>query len=201
MSDDPIPAPSGAVTELLNAWSGGNAESLDPLFNLVYPRLRQIAGALFRGERPESLLQPTSVVNELFLKLVRHHSLQFESREHFYSFAAALMRRILVDQARSEQRAKRDGGIKVPLDDDLGWTATLPSTDLLDIDRALEDLHELDPRKSRIVELRFFLGSTAEETADLLQMSKATVDRELRFARGWLSERLRSQAGAPGGPA
>jgi RNA polymerase sigma factor (TIGR02999 family) len=199
MSEESNQIPSGAVTELLNSWSGGNAESLDPLFNLVYPRLRQIAGALFRGERPESLLQPTSVVNELFLKLVRHHSLKFESREHFYNLAASLMRRILVDQARSEHRGKRAGGIRIPLDDDLGWTASLPSTDLLDIDRALEDLQQLDPRKSRIVELRFFLGSTAEETADLLQMSKATVDRELRFARGWLSERLQSTAAARGG--
>jgi RNA polymerase sigma factor (TIGR02999 family) len=201
MSEESNPIPSGAVTELLNSWSGGNAESLDPLFNLVYPRLRQIAGALFRGERPESLLQPTSVVNELFLKLVRHHSLKFESREHFYNLAASLMRRILVDQARSEQRDKRGGGIRIPLDDDLAWTASLPSTDLLDIDRALEDLQQLDPRKSRIVELRFFLGSTAEETADLLQMSKATVDRELRFARGWLSERLQATAAARGGGA
>ena len=200
MSEESNQIPSGAVTELLNSWSGGNAESLDPLFNLVYPRLRQIAGALFRGERPESLLQPTSVVNELFLKLVRHHSLKFESREHFYNLAASLMRRILVDQARSEHRGKRAGGIRIPLDDDLGWTASLPSTDLLDIDRALEDLQQLDPRKSRIVELRFFLGSTAEETADLLQMSKATIDRELRFARSWLYERLQP-GGAPGGAA
>jgi len=110
------------------------------------------------------------------------------------------MRRILVDQARSEHRSKRDGGLRVPLHDEMEWVSGLPSADLLDIDRALEDLEQLDPRKSRIVELRFFLGSTAEETADLLQMSKATIDRELRFARSWLYERLQP-GGAPGGAA
>jgi RNA polymerase sigma factor (TIGR02999 family) len=194
MTERPSSEPSGEVTELLRRWSEGQTESLDPLFNLVYPRLRQIASALFRGESAESILQPTSVVNELFIKLVRQHSLQFESREHFFSLAASLMRRILVDHARSEHRVKRDGGLRVPLNDDLAWVSTLSSTDLLDIDRALEDLQKIDPRKSRMVELRFFLGSTSEEAADILQTSKATVDRELRFARGWLYARLQSSA-------
>jgi RNA polymerase sigma factor (TIGR02999 family) len=194
MTDTDNPPPSGQITELLRRWSDGQNESLEPLFNLVYPRLRQIANALFRGESPDSLLQPTSVVNELFIKLVRQHSLQFENREHFFSLAASLMRRILVDHARSERAAKRDGGIKVPLEDELAWVSTLPSADLLDIDRALLELQQLDPRKSRMVELRFFLGATSEETAELLQMSKATVDRELKFARGWLYQRLQSGA-------
>jgi RNA polymerase sigma factor (TIGR02999 family) len=167
---------------------------LDPLFNMVYPRLRQIANALFRGESPQSLLQPTGVVNELFIKLVRQHSLRFDNREHFFSLAASLMRRILIDHARAENRDKRDGGVKVPLHDDLVWVSTMPSADLLDIDRALEELQKIDPRKSRMVELRFFLGSTSEETADLLNVSKATVDRELKFARGWLYERLQFDA-------
>ena len=200
MNDTDNSPPAGQITELLRRWSDGETASLDPLFNLVYPGLRQIANALFRGEPPESLLQPTSVVNELFIKLVRQHSLQFDNRQHFFSLAASLMRRILVDHARSEQRAKRDGGIQVPLDDELAWVSSLPSTDLLDIDRALLDLQKLDPRKSRLVELRFFLGSTAEETAELLQISKATVDRELKFARGWLFQRLQSQSGQDGVP-
>jgi RNA polymerase sigma factor (TIGR02999 family) len=184
----------GQVTELLRRWSEGQTDSLDPLFNLVYPRLRQIANALFRGESADSMLQPTSVVNELFIKLVRQHSLQFENREHFFSLAASLMRRILVDHARSANRNKRDGGVRVPLHEDLVWDSSMPSADLLDIDRALGDLHKIDPRKSRMVELRFFLGSTSEETADLLNTSKATVDRELKFARGWLYERLQASA-------
>lgn len=182
----------GDVTELLKRWSAGETESLDPLFNLVYPRLRQIANAMFRGESPGSLLQATSIVNELFIKLVRQHSLRFDNREHFFSLAASLMRRILIDHARSEHRVKRDGGVKVALKDDLAWVSGMPSVDLLDVDRALEDLEKLDPRKSRMVELRFFLGSTSEETADLLQTSKATVDRELKFARSWLYQRLQS---------
>jgi RNA polymerase sigma factor (TIGR02999 family) len=160
----------------------------------VYPRLRQIANALFRGESPESVLQPTSVVNELFIKLVRQHSLQFENREHFFSLAASLMRRILVDHARSENRIKRNGGQRVALTDDLAWGWAMPSADLLDIDRALKELQKIDPRKSRMVELRFFLGTTSEETADILETSKATVDRELKFARGWLYERLQANA-------
>jgi RNA polymerase sigma factor (TIGR02999 family) len=199
MTDSSKSIPPGQITELLRRWSEGETDSLDPLFNIVYPRLRQIANALFRGESPESLLQPTSVVNELFIKLVRQHSLQFDNREHFFSLAASLMRRILIDHARSEHRIKRDGGVKVPLEDELAWVAGMPSADLLDIDRALRDLHKLDARKSRMIELRFFLGSTSSETAELLRMSKATVDRELKFARGWLYERLRSYAAAPDG--
>jgi RNA polymerase sigma factor (TIGR02999 family) len=194
MTDSSKSIPPGQITELLRRWSEGETDSLDPLFNIVYPRLRQIANALFRGESPESLLQPTSVVNELFIKLVRQHSLQFDNREHFFSLAASLMRRILIDHARAEHRVKRDGGVKVPLEDELAWVAGMPSADLLDIDRALRDLHELDARKSRMIELRFFLGSTSSETAELLRISKATVDRELKFARGWLYERLRSYA-------
>jgi RNA polymerase sigma factor (TIGR02999 family) len=194
MTEQSNSGPPGQVTELLRRWSEGQTDSLDALFNLVYPRLRQIANALFRGESSDSMLQPTSVVNELFIKLVRQHSLQFENREHFFSLAASLMRRILVDHARSEKRDKRDGGVKVPLNEDLLWVSSMPSADLLDIDRALKDLHKIDPRKSRMVELRFFLGSTSEETADLLNTSKATVDRELKFARGWLYERLQASA-------
>jgi RNA polymerase sigma factor (TIGR02999 family) len=192
MSDQSKLESAGDVTQLLQQWSDGRTDSLDPLFNLVYPRLRQIANALFRGEAPESMLQPTGVVNELFIKLVRQHSLRFDNREHFFSLAASLMRRILVDHARAERRDKRSGGTQVPLHEDLIWVSSMPSADLLDIDRALEELQKIDPRKSRMIELRFFLGSTAEETADLLQTSKATVDRELKFARGWLHERLRA---------
>jgi RNA polymerase sigma factor (TIGR02999 family) len=181
---------SGEITVLLNQWSGGEPAASEPLFALVYPQLRRIAGALFRGERPENLLQPTSVVNELFLKLVRQRSVRFEDREHFYSLCARLMRRVLVDQARSEGRVKRSGGTPVPLEDELASVTTSPES-AIDLDRILD---EIDPRKCRMVELRFFVGFTAEETADLLGMSKATVDRDLRFARGWLADRLRGSA-------
>ena len=182
-------AQAGDVTELLREWSEGKPDAIDRLFEVVYPQLRQIAGALFRGERPENVLQPTSVVNELFLKLIRQRSLRFEDREHFYSLSARLMRRVLLDHARSQQRQKRDGGISVPLDEKLAWIDA-KQVELMDLDRVLDELEELDAKKCRMVELRFFLGFTAEETAELLSTSKATVDRELKFARGWLYERL-----------
>jgi RNA polymerase sigma factor (TIGR02999 family) len=190
MGKDSFPlGQAGEITELLREWSGGNPQAVERLFEVVYPQLRQIAGALFRGERPENLLQPTGVVNELFLKLIRQRSLRFEDREHFYSLSARLMRRVLLDQARSQLRQKRDGGIAVPLDEKLAWIGAR-DVEHMDLDRALDDLEALDSRKCRMVELRFFLGFSAEETAELLSTSKATVDRELKFVRGWLHERL-----------
>jgi RNA polymerase sigma factor (TIGR02999 family) len=182
-------SPAGEVTELLREWREGRPDAIDRLFDAVYPQLRQIAGALFRGERPENILQPTSVVNELFLKLIRQRSLRFEDREHFYSLSARLMRRVLLDHAREQGRQKRDGGISVPMDEKLAWIGAKP-VEMMDLDRVLSELDELDARKCRMVELRFFLGFTADETAELLNISKATVDRELKFARGWLYERL-----------
>ncbi len=184
---------TGEITELLREWSAGRPDAVERLFDVVYPQLRQIAGALFRGERPENLLQPTGVVNELFLKLIRQRRLRFEDREHFYSLSARLMRRVLLDHARSQLRQKRDGGIPVPLDEKLAWIDAR-NVEFMDLDRALNELESLDARKCRLVELRFFLGFSAEETAELLSTSKATVDRELRFVRGWLYERLHGTA-------
>lgn len=181
----------GEITVLLREWNEGKPAAIDQLFELVYPQLRQIAGALFRNERPENLLQPTSVVNELFLRLIRQRSLRFEDREHFYSLSARLMRRVLVDHARSEGRQKRDGGFQIPLHEELAWVDA-KRAEVMDLDRVLEELETLDVRKCRMVELRFFLGFTAEETAELLNTSKASVDRELRFVRGWLYDRLHS---------
>ena len=180
---------SGEVTILLREWTSGRPAALDRLFEIVYPQLRHIAGALFRGERPETLLQPTSIVNELFLKLIRHRSLRFEDREHFYSLSARLMRRLMIDQAREQQTQKRDGGVAVPLEDRLAWVDAR-NVEWMDLDNVLEELGALDARKLRMVELRFFLGFTADETAELLHTSKATVDRELKFVRGWMHERL-----------
>jgi RNA polymerase sigma factor (TIGR02999 family) len=180
----------GEITQHLHEWTEGKPEATDALFNLVYPHLRKIAGALFRRERPENLLQPTSVVNELFLKLVRQRSLRFEDREHFYSLSARLMRRVLADHARSEGRQKRDAGVSVPFNDDL-FSVTADPTDAINLDRVLEELEQIDPRKCRMIELRLFLGFTVEETAELLHTSKASVDRDTRFARAWLNDRLR----------
>lgn len=179
----------GEVTALLREWTAGKPEALDRLFEVVYPQLRRIAGALFRGERPENLLQPTGVVNELFLKLIRQRSLRFEDREHFYSLSARIMRRVLLDHARSQGRQKRDGGLSIPLEEGLAWISAKP-VETIDLDRALEELEAVDARKCRMVEFRFFLGFTVEEIAELLSVSRATVDRDLRFVRGWLFDRL-----------
>jgi RNA polymerase sigma factor (TIGR02999 family) len=179
----------GEITVLLREWGSGKADATEHLFELVYPHLRQIASALFRGERPENMLQPTSVVNELFLKLIRQRSLRFEDREHFYSLSARLMRRVLVDHARSEGRQKRDWGMPVLLQEELAWT-NARSEEMLDLDRVLDELYTLDARQAHMIELRFFLGFTSDETAELMQTSKSTVDRELRFIRGWLQNKL-----------
>lgn len=181
----------GEITVLLREWGSGKPGATEHLFELVYPQLRNIAGALFRGERPENLLQPTCVVNELFLKLVRQRSLRFEDREHFYSLSARIMRRVLVDHARSEHRQKRDGGVSVPLLEGMAWVDA-KEAELMDLDRVLEELEQLDQRKCRMVELRFFMGFTVEETAELLSISTASVDRDLRFVRGWMYDRLHS---------
>jgi RNA polymerase sigma factor (TIGR02999 family) len=179
----------GEITVLLRQWSGGKQDALIPLFELIYPKLRQMAGSLFRDESPGHVLQPTGVVNEFYLKFVRQQNLHFEDREHFFSLAARLMRRILVDYARQRLSAKRDGGIAVTLREESAWTEA-PGAELVDIDRALEELQKIDARKCRIIDMRFFLGFTAEETAEIMGSSKATVDRELRFARGWIQDWL-----------
>jgi RNA polymerase sigma factor (TIGR02999 family) len=182
---------AGEITLLLSRWNSGNEDALGPLFELVYPQLRQIAGMLFRNERYSPLLQPTGVVNELYLKLIRQDRLRLEDRQHFFSLCARLMRRLLVDQARSEGRKKRDGGTPVPLHESLAWVHAA-GVELIDRDEALEELRSIDDRKCRILELRFFLGFTSEETANLLEASKATVDRDLKFVRAWLQDRLNS---------
>ncbi len=180
---------NGDITLLLRQWGSGDASALEDLFPLVYPQLKQIARGLFRAERPESLLQPTILVNELYLRLLRNRTLKLEDRAHFYSFAARLMRRVLLDQARMQNRQKRDGGLPIQLADDLAFVSGSPP-EMIDLDRALTELEQLDPRKCHMLELRFFLGFTAGETAELLNVSKATADRDLKFARSWLYDRL-----------
>jgi RNA polymerase sigma factor (TIGR02999 family) len=181
----------GNITLLLRQWNGGESAALDPLFDLVYPQLKRIAEALFRGERPGNVLQPTGLVNEVYLKLIRQRVLHFEDRQHFYSLSARMMRRVLIDQARLEGRQKRKGGVAVPLHEELAWVDAA-SSDILDLDQQLNELEQIDPRKCRMVELHFFLGFTSEETAEMLGISKATADRDLKFVRAWLYDRLRS---------
>ena len=179
----------GEITVLLTEWSGGTPDALAPLFELIYPQLRQIAGSLFRNESPGHVLQPTGVVNELYLKLVQQQRLRFDDRQHFFSMAARLMRRILVDYARRRDSLRRDGGVPVALTEDAAW-AEAAGGDVIDVDRALEALQKVDERKCRIVEMRYFLGFTSEESAELTGTSMATVERDLKFARGWIRDWL-----------
>jgi RNA polymerase sigma factor (TIGR02999 family) len=163
---------------------------------LVYPHLRQVAASYIRRERNPDLLQATALVHELYLKLLNQKKVAYEDRGHFYTFAAKVMRRILIDHARENQAQMRGGGsIHVPLSDDLPWVE-VGSEDLLELNRALDELNAIDARKVQLVELRYFLGCTAEETAALMHMSKATVDREARFIKSWLYRRLHPEGDA-----
>ena len=188
---DPTLEEPGDITVLLRQWTGGDPCTLEPLFELVYPQLKQIASSLFRHERPGNILQPTVLVNELYLRLLGQHRLRIEDRQHFFSLAARFMRRILVDQVRSEGREKRSAGVPVALHEDLAYIDAA-SPEMLDLDRVLDELEQIDLRKCRMLEVRYFLGFTAHETAEVFGISKATVDRDLRFVRSWLYGRLQS---------
>lgn len=189
---DPDP---GEITRLLDDWSGGDRQALERLIPLVYSSLRQIAANCMRGERPEHTLQPTALVHELYFRLLELRQLNFEDRAHFFSFAARLMRRILIDHARSSKAEKRGGSqaVFVPLSEEFHWIAW--NDDARDLDRALDKLSQLDPRKVRLIELRLFLGFSAEEAAEILGISKATADRDFKMSRSWLYRELRGEGG------
>jgi RNA polymerase sigma factor (TIGR02999 family) len=181
----------GDITVLLRRWREGNQTALEQLMPLVYPRLKVIADSVARGSVPVSDLQPTALVNEAFLRLVKQGSAAWDCREHFFSLAALVMRQILVDSARSRLASKRGGNLKrVPLHAEMMWVS-INREEVIDLNAALEELEQFDSRKVRVVELRFLLGCTAEEAADILGISKATVDREAHVARAWLFRRLR----------
>lgn len=182
---------SGEITTLLREWQVGAPEAFEQLVKTAYPSLRSIAEAYLRHERPGHTLQATALVNELYLKLVHQRKPEWKDRAHFFTFAAKLMRMILIDHSRANKARKRGGdSIRVPLTPELPWLEA-NEEGLLDLEQALQELERLDAKKVRIIELRFFLGATAEETAETLGISKATVDREMKFVRSWLAARLR----------
>jgi RNA polymerase sigma factor (TIGR02999 family) len=179
------------VTQLLLAWERGDEAARDELIPLVYDALRRIARHHLRGERAGHTLQTTALINEAYLKLVEQ-SVPWQSREHFFGIAARLMRQILVDYARSRQRLKRGGDrqqISLTFADE---AANEQAADLLALNDALETLAEVDPQRSRIVELRFFGGLTIEETAQVMGISTPSVERGWRAARAWLHTELGS---------
>jgi len=192
---------TGDVTRLLVQWRAGRKEALDRLLPLVYDELRRIAARQLRRERPDHTLQPTALINELFLLLVRQRAASAENRAHFFALSAQLMRRVLVDHARSHDAGKRGGGAtKVALDEDADVVlgpGTGRALEVLAIDEALVRLAALDADQARIVELRFFAGLTVEETALVLDRSPRTVKREWRLAKAWLARELRRSGDPP----
>lgn len=180
----------GEITLLLAKWKDGEPSAFEELMPLVYPHLRQVAASYVRRERNPDVLQATVLVHELYLRLLNQKKADWEDRRHFYTFAAKVMRMILIDHARETQAQSRGGDReRIPLSDDLAWI-DIDSPELLDLNRALDELAALDAVKVQLVELRYFLGCTAEETAALMQISKSTVDRELKFIKSWLYRRV-----------
>lgn len=181
---------SPEVTQLLVEWGNGDQAALDKLLPLVNAELRQLAKRYMRRESPGHTLQTSALVNEAYLRLVDQKHVQWQNRAHFLGIAAQLMRRILIDHARSHQYAKRGGGaLRVSLDETAA-VAEARAAELLAVDEALEKLTTLDARKGRLVELRFFGGLTEEETAEVLGVSVPTVQREWRAAKAWLHRML-----------
>jgi RNA polymerase sigma factor (TIGR02999 family) len=189
------PAGTGVVTDLLQAWDRGDLEARDHLMRVVYDELRRRAAAYLRRERAEHTLQPTALVHEAYLRLVGQQRIVWQNRAHFFGVAAQMMRRILVDHAKGQRRRKRFGGaVRVVLDDRAG-AVTPRDCDLLALDRALEELMAVDPQQGRIVELRYFAGLSEAQVADVLGVSRSTVTREWKIAKGWLYRRVTTGRG------
>jgi RNA polymerase sigma-70 factor (ECF subfamily) len=195
-----IPSHTHQVTGLLLEWRKGDEAALNQLIPLVHDELRRIARRCLAGERGGHSLQATALVNEAYLRLIDVQHVNWQNRAHFLAMSARLMRRILVDIARSKRYQKRGGGaVRVTFDEGL-FAADEPGKDLVALDDALEALATVDARKARVIELRFFGGLSVEETAAVLTVSVETVMRDWKLAKAWLQRELRNQGtGKPGG--
>jgi RNA polymerase sigma factor (TIGR02999 family) len=171
------------------AVSGGAPPARDELIAHVYDELRRLAAAYLRRERADHTLQPTALVHEAYMRLAAQRGVDWRNREHFVGVAAEMMRRVLVDHARGHRRAKRGGGLRLPLTEADGF-AEGEADELVALDEALRRLARRHPQKSRIVELRFFGGLSIEETARVLSVSDSTVERDWKFARAWLAREV-----------
>jgi RNA polymerase sigma-70 factor, ECF subfamily len=179
------------VTQLLIDWSKGDQAALERLMPLVYNELRRLAGNYLRRERQGHTLQPTALVNEAYLRLVDQKNAKWQNRAQFFGISAQLMRRILVDHARQRQAAKRGGSEQQRLSITSAEKVLKDSgIDLLALNEALDELAKMDPQQSRIVELKFFGGLSIEETAEVLGVGHATVERDWKMARAWLRSQL-----------
>jgi RNA polymerase sigma-70 factor (ECF subfamily) len=187
----------GDVTRLLDQWNAGDPEALKALLAELYAELRRMAGGLLRDERADHTLQPTALVHEAYLRLTGLREMRIENRRHFYGAAAIAMRRILVDHARTRRAQKRGGPDveRVPLDEAMDAPIDV-RLDFERLDEALEALAAFAPAQAKVVELRYFVGLSIEETADVLDVSPATVKRHWAFARAWLLHALDPQAPA-----
>jgi RNA polymerase sigma-70 factor (ECF subfamily) len=188
------------ITLLLRAWGAGDHSALDRLTPLVYDELRRIARHYMRRERAGNTLQTTALINEAYLRLVDADSASWQDRAHFFAVAAQLMRRILVDGARARGSAKR-GGLAIRVDHSTAFNLDEiaeagRSAELVDLDDALNAMAEIDPRKARVIELRFFAGLSVEETAGVLGISPQSVLRDWKLARVWLMREMRRKPGA-----
>ena len=179
------------VTQLLLDWSNGNAESLDKLLPIVYQELRRLASHYIQQERPDHTLQATALVHEAYLKLIDTKDVRWQNRAHFFGVMAKVMRHILVDMARKRRADKRGGGQKLPLDEAINLPGEEEDVNLVALDEALDRLAEFDELQSQVVELRYFVGLTIEKTAEVLEISPATVKREWTAARAWLHQEIK----------
>ncbi len=175
---------------MLAAYSDGERDALDRLLPLVYDELRRLAANYLDRERADHTLQPTALVHEAYLRLVDQHSVDWQNRAQFFGLAASMMRRILVNHAVARRAAKRGGGAKKVTLEDGSIAIKDMNLDLIALNEALETLETIDPKKVRIVEMKFFAEMTNKEVAEVLQSSTSTVEREWAFARGWLYQRL-----------
>ena len=183
--------PGADLTQMLAAWRNGNQDAGQQLFEVTYQELRRLAAWHLRQERPGHTLQPTALVNELYLRLFPGEPVDWQSRAHFFAVAAQQMRRLLIDHARARHADKRGGHrIRLSITEIEGLAAPDPE-DLLALDQALGRLESLDPRAARVVELRFFGGLTEAEASEALGVSIATMKRDWTFARAWLINELR----------
>jgi RNA polymerase sigma factor (TIGR02999 family) len=178
------------ITQLLLNWEDGDQAALDKLMPLVYAELHRLAHHYMSRERPGHTIQTTALVNEVYLKLVDQRRVHWQNRAHFFAISAQLMRRILVDHARSHAYAKRGGGARKVSLEDVADLSRIRAAEIVALDEVLAVLADIDPRQSRVVELRFFGGLTIKETAEVLGLSSATIKSEWRTAKAWLYHQL-----------
>ena len=187
--------PTADVTSLLQAWSGGDRSALDRLMPILYEDLVAIAKRRMSRERLDHTLQPTALVNEAYLRLVDLRRTQMRDRAHFFALSSELMRRILVDHARSRHYQKRGGeSLRIRLDEATPLIDSFPDTELLTLDEALTALAQFDPRKAEVARLRFFAGLDVQETATVLGVSVETIHRDWRISKAWLAHRISGHA-------